>query len=256
MSWDEHARPGLVVTGSPSETARFGLSFARATVGTADARQVAAALAAREEDVVVVRLDASRRDVAAALAATGRVVLPAGTLVYWERPGTLGPLDAPAAPLRVVDAREPDAPGAAGLDAVVGDSFAAYGNHYAANPLLDPALALAGYQEWARAALAADDHEVAFLLEGSGLVGAATLEVTPEHVEILLAGLVGAAQGRGAYRALLAWCVAVAAQRDVPRVVISTQADNVRVQRAWARAGFVPFAAVETVHLVSPQLLG
>lgn len=255
MSWDEHSRPGLVVSESPYESARFGMSFARATVGTAAAPQVTDALHDRDEDVVVVRFDAARRDVGAALARTGRVVLPAGTLTYWERPTSLGLLEPPTGPLRVVGASDPGAPTADGLDRVVGDSFAAYGNHYTANPLLDPTLALAGYQEWARRSLDAPDHEVGFLLYDKDLIGAATVEVAPDHVEILLAGLVSSAQGRGAYRALLAWCVASAKHRGASRVIISTQADNVRVQRAWARAGFVPFAAVETVHLVRDNLL-
>lgn len=250
MTWQEHADPGLTITGSSHETARFGMTFARATVGTASAAKITSALRGRGEDVVVVRFDASRRDVGAALARTRRVVIPAGTLTYWERPAALGSLDLPTAGLRVVAADDATAPGVDELDRVISDSFAAYGNHYAANPLLDPALALAGYQEWARRSLSTERNEVAFLLEGNEVVGAATIEVGSEEVEILLAGLVGHAQGRGGYRVLLAWCVERAAAHGASRVVISTQADNVRVQRAWARAGFVPFAAVETVHLV------
>ncbi|MGP7960243.1 GNAT family N-acetyltransferase [Sanguibacter sp. A247] len=212
------------------------------------------ALDSRDEEIIVVRFDASRRDIGAALARTGRVVLPAGTLTYWERPSSLGELEVPEHSLRVVEASEPGAPSEDELDLVVGDSFAAYGNHYSANPLLDAAAALAGYQEWARRSLETPDHEVAFLFDSDDLIGAATVHITPEHAEILLAGLIRAAQGRGAYRALLSWCVATAARHDVSKLIISTQADNVRVQRAWARAGFVPFAAVETAHLVREGL--
>ncbi len=250
MSWTDHARPGVQVAPSPFESDRFGLSVSRAVVGTATAEETSAALDSCPDDLVVVRFDASRRDLADALSRTGRRVLPAGTLVYWERPAAAGALASGSDELVVVRARDLGDRAVAVLDDVVGDSFAAYGNHYSVNPLLDPAKALAGYQEWARRSLDDPTHEVALLLDGAEPVGGATVEVTGEHVEILLAGLVSRAQGRGAYRALLAWSVAECEVRGLSRVVISTQADNVRVQRAWARAGFVPFAAVETVHLV------
>ena len=38
-------------------------------------------------------------------------------------------------------------------------------------------------------------------------------------------------------------------RRGLPRVIISTQVSNVRVQRAWVRAGMKPFAAVTTLHV-------
>jgi RimJ/RimL family protein N-acetyltransferase len=76
-----------------------------------------------------------------------------------------------------------------------------------------------------------------------------------DHTEILLAGLVPAAQGRRLYGDLLLAVERAAGEAGRERLVISTQVQNVRVQRAWARFGMRPFAAVETVHLVRPELL-
>jgi ribosomal protein S18 acetylase RimI-like enzyme len=143
------------------------------------------------------------------------------------------------------------------VDAVVAASFAGYGNHYLANPLLDPAAALAGYQEWARLTVSAHPEDVLLLRRGGQVIGVATCHASPEddHLEILLAGLLPTAQGRGLYAHLLAGCATHARHRGLARLIISTQAHNVRVQRAWARAGLLPFGAVETVHCLHPGLL-
>jgi GNAT superfamily N-acetyltransferase len=67
--------------------------------------------------------------------------------------------------------------------------------------------------------------------------------------------MISAAQGRGRYAVLLAACAAEAHRRGLSRLIISTQVHNVRVQRAWARLGLRPFAAIETVHAVRRNLL-
>jgi ribosomal protein S18 acetylase RimI-like enzyme len=140
---------------------------------------------------------------------------------------------------------------------IVRASFRDYGNHYTANPLLDRSAALAGYEDWAVRSLVSDPGNVLVLTDGGEPIGMATLEPGSDgdHLEILLAGLVPAAQGRHLYDGLLDGCERAALARGATRVVISTQVHNVRVQRAWARHGLRPFAAIETVHLVRRELL-
>jgi len=105
--------------------------------------------------------------------------------------------------------------------------------------------------------LRSNQGNVLVLMEGGEPIGMATLELGAggDHLEILLAGLVPAAQGKRLYDGLLDGCQRVAIARGAVRVVISTQVHNVRVQRSWARLGLRPFAAIETVHLVERDLL-
>lgn len=270
MAWHDLTGAGVSHRHSEVESRRFGLTVGRLTIGsqvaeTEDSRnRVAAAMAAADEDVLVVRYPGSALGWAGVLAGAGRTLLPAGSLTYWEVPSAALAATGPSAAgkdLRVTGAD--DIPGesrAAALEtvtAVVRDSFAGYGNHYAANPLLSSEAALEGYVEWAGGALDGTGQDVLFLWEGQAPVGVATLAESPDgaDLEILLAGLVGAAQGRGWYGELLR-AVGLAAQaRGRPRVIISTQTHNVRVQRAWVRAGLRPFATVETVHAVRQGLL-
>ncbi|WP_380167452.1 GNAT family N-acetyltransferase [Jannaschia sp. R86511] len=275
MSWEGLAGGGTTLSASPAESARFGLTVERLTVGVAApagpgrAEDVAALLDASEADVVVVRLPADAADLAAAVATGPRTALPAGTLVYWEHVAGRGaPGPAAREDVEVLAGSQLDPATAADLpgtvEAVVTASFTGYGNHYSVDPLMPDDLALAGYVEWAQASVAQGGDDVHLLRHAGRVAGLATTsrgsapstDGRPgEHLEILLAGLVPGSQGQGLYGHLLQGVLDRAVDAGLGRVVISTQAHNTRVQRAWARAGFEPFAAVETVHCVAPGLL-
>jgi len=231
---------------SPYETGRFGVTVDRVTVSAAadvTLGEVRALVDGSDADVVVVRYPADRVDWFAQLAAGSRTAVFADTLVYWRLAVGSGRAPAEAFTTGAGEQVDPDE-----VDALVADIFAAYGNHYLANPLFDPKLALAGYQEWARRSVAGSGAVV--VRDGNELLGLATVEETPGRVEILLAGIVSAAQGRGVYGHLVAAVERAAAASGATELVISTQGHNVRVQRAWARYGFEPVHTLVTAHLV------
>ena len=262
MSWEELLAPGVTARPSPLEAQRFGCTVARVTIGPGevDGAELVAALDARPEQVLIVRYDAARLALGGVLAGCARAVVPAGALTYWQAalplPGSDRTPDAALA-VAAADQLHADSREAAAdvIREVVRDSFRGYGNHYTANPLFDDDAALDGYEEWALRTLADDPGQVLVLTRDGRPVGVATLETAADHVEILLAGLTTDAQGQGWYGTLLAACADVALARGLVRLVISTQVHNIRVQRAGARAGLRPFAAIETVHLVAPALL-
>jgi ribosomal protein S18 acetylase RimI-like enzyme len=242
------------IEASALESARFGLRMGRVVVpagATCAAEDVVRLVEAADLDVTVVRYPADRLGWAASLARTGRTAFHADTLVYWAAPVGGGAL---ATSVSAGSARRLAADDADLLDDLVADVFADYGSHYLANPLLDPAGALAGYQEWARRSLGEPGERAVALDDGSATYGVATIEVGDE-VEILLAGVRASHRGRGLYRHVLEAVAAEAAAEGVEQLVISTQARNIGVQRAWARHGFLPVAAIETVHLVRAALL-
>lgn len=255
MSVAELSAPGVHYRDSPLESRRFGVPVARLTVaGTAVTPHwrtgVANVLRASDAEVVVTRWPARESDVPAVLAAQGRRLLPADNLVYWEVATSVltervGRADV-ASRVGALTAEE--------LDALVLDTFADYPSHYSANPLFAPDLALAGYREWAEHTRFSRPDLVVSLHQPVGTaVGVATCAVDDGELEILLAGIASAHQGGGLYSGLLAGVARLAADLGVARIVISTQAGNVNVQRAWARAGLVPFAAFATAHLVRQE---
>jgi ribosomal protein S18 acetylase RimI-like enzyme len=279
MTWDQLLAPGVTVRDSPLETGRFGCSITRVTIGSGpvDPEQLLDLISEHPGDVLIVRYDASRLDLPGTFARSRRAVVAAGALTYWEKPvSAAGPpagqnleaLQPDRLEPEVLPANRPDLEvlPADGLDLetvtatvrqIVRASFLDYGNHYTANPLLDHSAALAGYEDWAVRTLRETPGNVLVMTDLGEPVGLATLEPGDDgrHLEILLAGLIPAAQGRRLYGALLDACESVAAARGAGRVVISTQVHNLRVQRAWARQGLRPFGAIETVHLIDRDLL-
>ena len=260
---DLHAGAGFTLRDSPSESARFGRRIARLVVTAREPAELGGlgdALDACPADVVVARWPSDALWLPARLCRPGHDVVAAGAIVYWgapvgsgRRPAADGSLE-----VQVVSAGQPGADALGALvDEVVGDSFADYGNHYVADPLLDRAAAAAGYQEWARRSLTDDNHAVVVLRDADTALGLATCARSSdaEHVEVLLAGMASRAQGRGLYAHLLAAVEDMAAGLGAQRLVISTQTHNTKVQRAWARYGLEPFAAYETAHLVRRGLL-
>lgn len=276
MSWEGLVFDGVRHDPSPAETDRFGLTIGRVVVGESDPRATTALTAPGQdpgaelirvlreapEDLLVVRWPARRVLLGAAAARADRVIVPAGALTYWgvraDRPADPAPSTAAGISVTAVaDLDDAERDAARGVvTAVVEATFTGYGNHYTANPLLDPERALAGYVDWALRSLDGGGRDVLVLGSGGEPVGVATiaLDGAGRDLEILLAGLVPSAQGRGWYGTLLAAVGREAVDRGAERVIISTQAHNTGVQRAWARAGFEPFAAVETVHAVRPEV--
>ena len=250
MGWhDAVEAPELIARASPYESDRFGVSVDRVSVSAAaktSVDEVLDVVAASDAQVVVLRYPAREVGWFARLMTGPRAALLADSLVYWSLPAGRGRRPQPDPGLTTALDKDLDD---RVVDAIVADMFGDYGNHYCANPLFDDALALAGYQQWARRSIATAG---AVTLRGpqDRLIGLATLGHADDVTEIELAGIVADEQGRGRYHHLLAAAEDVATGS---RLVISTQSHNTGVQRAWARYGFEPVHALLTVHLLATQ---
>lgn len=253
MSWQEVMDGAVRAGSSPLESARFGREVDRLTVPVAAGDCLPAvrdAVLGSRADVVVLRYPAEHVGWFAELAALGRTAVFADCLLYWRLRAGEGRAPAPSPDLTTAGPGDP-----AVTRDLVGDIFAAYGNHYRANPLFGAAEALAGYQEWALTAAAAGGCLTLRERGTSAVWDMATLEETGPRTEILLAGVVPGARGRGVYAHLLRAVEEGALARGAAEVVIFTQAHNTRVRRAWARYGFTPAQALLTVHLIRPSHL-
>jgi GNAT superfamily N-acetyltransferase len=236
---------------SPLDSDRFGFPVARLVVrrGGVDLAGVTAALRCEPATVVVARYPAELSDVASALSAGRRRLVPAGTLVYWE--ASLRVENTPRDPgVDVVALADATADSDGLIDALVRDAFTGYTSHYRYTPLFDPALVAEGYVEWARSCIGRPGCDVLVLRVHGEPAGLAAIGTDGPDRDVLLAGVSHRFQGRGHYRALLQAARGAALLGSSRRVVISTQASNIRVQRAWIRDGWRPIDAFETVHLL------
>ncbi|GAB3063242.1 hypothetical protein GCM10027053_27370 [Intrasporangium mesophilum] len=259
MSGDE-----LGFRASPLESSRFGVTVGRLSVGWDGEEQkaaefVATVLSSAQEELVIGRWPSRMLTLGAVAAQSGRAVLHADALVYWEAPPAvvLNATEATPDPtIHVGPASSDPETAVEAVRMIVEDSFQAYGNHYLANPDLSAEAALAGYVEWAERTLEDRPDDVMLMRVDGRPLGVATLifDRDADDLEIELAGLARSAQGKGLYGRLLGECARQAASRGSRRLLISTQVQNIRVQRLWSRAGMVPFAAFDTVHATTPSM--
>lgn len=135
------------------------------------------------------------------------------------------------------------------LDAL-DSSFSGYKNHYAANPKLHLNFATSSYRNWADRILQNNPESVLVgLVDGeiAGIVFTEHSDAGP--LEVLLAGVDSDFQRRGVYTALLQGVAETARAAGIANSVISTQSENISVQRAWAKAGFLPKYSLDTFHI-------
>jgi hypothetical protein len=241
----------MPVTQSELDSRRFGYRIGRGRLdGAADLGALRAELAGY--DIAIVRAPLEDPLLPAALAGlAGYRAFTADHLLYWEwRGGAVAPVPLPPG-YRVLTCDDPGR-----VVPVLRSSFAGYRNHYAANPLLDPAGALEGYVEWT-GQLMGSGHATTVVVEDdrAAVVAFGIVDWSPPAPDIRLAGVGAGAQGGGVYGHLIRDLMAAAEDRERLPLQISTQSSNTNVMRAWARLGFVPVETLATYHLVAERLL-
>ena len=259
MGWSESQSASVVIHASPAESARFGHPVDRLTVGSrwrdnfsraTLADMVRSLIVASIARTVILRYPSDAAFVISELGHIGREVFPAGSMLYWEHglghdvsivTGVTELVGSELTPIHVSN-----------VLGALADSFAGYVNHYSVNPLMRDAAITDGYLDWAKSTLSTQGSRVFLLGVAEEIAGVAVVDssITEDFWEVQLAGIVAAYQARGLYRQLMLGILASASAKGAGRVLISTQAHNTRAQRVWARLGFRPESAIDTVHLV------
>lgn len=234
------------VRASPAESDRFGLRIARWIPGDPDDVETIDPEVLDQFDVVIVRRPAAWADRWSDVLRFERFeAVHADTLVYWSWRDEHGPLPAPSGNvLRHA--------GADGIASLVRDVFDRYQNHYAANPLLDRSRSVEGYVEWAVSV--AEEHGHLRVDDDRGPVGFGLVDWSAGPPDVRLAGVCGRSRGAGRYRDVVLTMMHEARSRGERELWISTQVQNIAVQRTWSGLGWRPFSAFDTTHLISSRV--
>ena len=239
--------PSAEIALSPLEQARFGVRAARAFAREEeDVARFDAFCAAERVDVLIVRCSTAALNVVRRYERSGALLMDC--LVYYtcDLPTASRRTNAYAFAIKPVRSADAD-----DVAIVAARAFADYRGHYHADPLFDPRAATDGYADWARRSC--EDESVADAVFAAYADGAIAGFITlkrrgAEEVEILLNGVDPALAGRGVYASLLARALDWAVDSGAARCVVSTQLDNVRVQRSWVRHGFTLTESYYTFH--------
>ena len=226
---------------------RFGISVARAQVASPDELPSMNEFC-RENGValLIARCPASELRTAQAMERDGFSLMD--TLVYFARDlhKTPIPSDIGKVPTRPVRAGEEDA-----VKSVAAESFQGYFGHYHADERLGRKECDEVYTSWAlRSCVSRDVADEVLVADLDGkIVGFATLRLNgADEGEGVLFGVASEAQGQGIYRSFMVrgmeWCMS----NGVARMVVSTQVNNIAVQKVWVRVGFEPSHGYYTFH--------
>jgi ribosomal protein S18 acetylase RimI-like enzyme len=230
------------------ESDRFGIVAARLTDPAASPAQIETAARARKVDMLTTRVSTDDLPRVRMLEDAGYRLMD--TLVYYIcEPG--GPGVPQAGPddekIRLADPADAET-----VAAVARAAFQGYFGHYHSDPRLSDAAADAAYVEWAQTSVACCDPATAPALVGevSGqIAGFLTLRFNSEHeAEIVLNAVHPDARSRGLYGRMVDHGLAVTWQAGRRQVVVSTQVNNIAVQKAWARRGFRMQRSFYTLH--------
>ena len=141
---------------------------------------------------------------------------------------------------------------------IVGDLiqriFPSYTNHYHSNPLFKGLDLAKGYLEWTKPFLT-DQDKICLILYDSGIpCGFLTARIYQEegYADIILNGVLKEYEGQGKYSYLLRELKNILLQRQLNKVVISTQLTNQRVQKVWTKEQFYLEKSYYTFHHFTP----
>ncbi len=135
--------------------------------------------------------------------------------------------------------------------AVAAAAFKGYFGHYHADDRLDRAKADEAYISWAvRSCASREVADAVYVADWDGrVVGFATLRLKgQDEAQALLAGILPEAEGRDIYRSLMIARMAYCLEQSVDRITVSTQVNNIAVQKACAQLGFTMLESLYTFH--------
>lgn len=226
------------------ESRRFGIVAARLLDPHAALEQVNTDASAQNVQMITARVDSSALRRVQQLEADGYRLMD--TLVYYARNLSL-PFDKPALPSGEVVrlATTDDAPAVA---RVARAAFTDYLGHYHSDPRLSSVAADAAYVEWAENSIARCSARTPALVAISGHRIIAFLTLDLDSAEIVLNAVHPDENGRGVYGRLIDHAIEIARGAGLAELSVSTQLNNVTVQKAWVRRDFRITRSLYTLH--------
>jgi len=223
---------------------RFGIKSARVdNLSLADIDPVEVFCQANQVKFLAARCRTDAVQLAQSLEARGYRLMD--TLVYFKRNLTVDPPPPPSNDLTVI--REARTDEALKVKAIAAKAFRGYSaGHYHADARLDPIKCDEAYADWAYNSCASKgvaDH-VLVAESQSDLVGFLAFR---RDGEITLNAVVPSFQRKGVYRKLMCHALHIL-KPETTEALISTQINNIAVQKVWVRLGFEPHSSFYTFH--------
>lgn len=251
----------VVIRAATAESRRFGISITNVVVGSrvveSEALETLSALLRISDTHYHIRCNMAHRRILAFLhQASDHQVFVADPLMYWNINLKHGSATTHSDQQQATP--NLDRLGPSDIDfisASVAQIFSGYITHWHYIPRTHHLRAEEAYSEWMISTLQDLNSQIYAYSEGSPC-GFLAAHIDDDYTDILLAGVVPEVQGAGAYKRMLTEFLTLARNSGLDVMNISTQSDNIRVQRVWATLGFKPFQSTAIVHLVPKADIG
>jgi GNAT superfamily N-acetyltransferase len=137
------------------------------------------------------------------------------------------------------------------IKAIAAEAFDGYLGHYHADSRLDKTKCNETYADWAyKSCLHKEVADQVFVAElKDKVIGFGTVRGnSSDEGQVILFGILKAYQGMGIYRMILMNCMRWCIDRNMEKIITSTQITNLAVQKVWIRLGFEPSRSYYTFH--------
>jgi hypothetical protein len=234
---------------SDLESKRFKLNILRANVEEINVKELKLRIFDNNVDVTILRISSSNSAMIPKLDYLDFEYFQADTLVYYSlnlekyKPHSLKNQD-----LTFVKATTDDA---IVLRRMVRVIFQEYTNHYSSNKFINTEDALEGYVQWVINFLDYVNKDVFIIYRNEEPIAFATCECLEDNVEGVLFGVMPDASGGGIYSDIIRFTQSYYQKKGIKIMKVSTQIQNLPVQKVWAREGFVLQDSFSTIHINS-----
>ncbi len=231
------------------ESKRFGMNILRGLVNEVNPGKIRSQLIENQADITFLRIPSSVEGQNKLLSQIGFDFIHAGTLIKYSIDLVDYKSGNPAD--NQIQIRKANYKDAEILTTLVHDIFKDYRNHYLANRFLVEKYNNEGYSEWALSFLKDINKDVFIVSIQSIDVAFATVNPGPETVNIALNGVLPEYSGRGVYTYLLRFILDYYKRENKVSLDISTQIENLAVQRVWNTVGLKEEGIFNTYHINS-----
>jgi acyl dehydratase len=236
---------------SPVESARFGMNVYRGNITDPNAKVIRNLIVKNAVDLMILRIPSTSKNKHYLLLEAGFDVIHADTLVYYTCNLQKAEIKQPVNSLDFVPISSENA---GVLQEMIPVIFEGYQNHYFSNPVLDENLIKQGYIEWASSYHEDAEGRISWLVADQGeCIGFATCSFDQDtrEAEGVLYGVMPKAAGRGVYSDIIRFTQNYFKGKGYSTMVVSTQIQNIAVQKVWGRESFFINKSYDTYHLNS-----
>ncbi len=234
---------------SKLDSNRFGLVIYRARMEEIDAQLILSQILEHNIDTAIIRIPTTQLTQIHKLEKIAMPFMITDTLAYYEydllsyEPTALQNDD-----LEFVVAQPSDH---ATLNHIVRETFVSYVNHYRMNPFFDNENVTEGYQDWVRSYAENDPTRICWLVKRKGeVVAFATFNLESEFkIKGILYGVKPSERGGGIFQDIMRYAKNYGKAKEKEVMQVTTQIENLTVQRAWTRKGFTLHHTSNTIHI-------